>query len=340
MKAKSVWVWGCILALVVTLLPAGKVKAQEKAPTIWRMHAYMEGGQSYTARGLRHFAEGVAKHTGGRLKIEIYFSSALGYKSSEMLSCVRDGLVDIADVSIPMSEGEEPALGLSDLPQLYANYAEFYTVKDKVVRPFYNKALEKKWNQSMIWHYNFAWMNIFARKSIAKPEDFKGLKIRAVGKRDVQGFTGLGATPVALTTAEIYPSLQRGLVDAITTSCSSATELHLWEVASYMNIVRWYIVTSMITVNKDRFNKIPKDLQDAVFLAGREADEHMVKLVAGLENELYPVLEKNGMKYVYPTDALKKQLVDVARPLWDSWAKGAGPDGIEALANVKKSLGK
>ncbi len=66
----------------------------------------------------------------------------------------------------------------------------------------------------------------------------------------------------------------------------------------------------------------------------------MVKLVAGLENELYPVLEKNGMKYVYPTDALKKQLVDVARPLWDGWAKGVGPDGVEALANVKKSLGK
>ncbi len=336
-RMKSVWVWIFMSVLAAGLLCAGETEAQE---TIWRMHSNMQGGPSFNGMGYGYFAERVAKNSGGRLKVEVYFSSALGYKGSEMLSCVRDGLVDVAEISVPMSEGEEPALGLSDLPQLYNNFDDFYAVKNKVIRPFYGRAIEGKWNQLLLWHFNWPWMNIFSRKPIAKPEDFKGLKIRAIGKRDVMGMTALGAIPVALPTGEIYTSVQRGLCDAVLTSCASATELHLWQVCPYMNIVHWYLITGLVTVNKDRFNKLPKDLQEAVLLAGREADDYMVKLVADIEKEKYDLLEKNGMKYVYPNDPLKARMVEVARDLWEGWAKGAGPEGKEALAKVKAAVGK
>ncbi len=59
-----------------------------------------------------------------------------------------------------------------------------------------------------------AQMGGWFRKEIRKPEDFKGLRIRAAGLLG-QVYTRLGAVPQQLPAADIYPAMEKGTLDAV-----------------------------------------------------------------------------------------------------------------------------
>ena len=59
-----------------------------------------------------------------------------------------------------------------------------------------------------------AQMGGWFRKEINKPEDFKGLRIRAAGFLG-HVYTKLGATPQQIPGSDVYPALEKGTIDAV-----------------------------------------------------------------------------------------------------------------------------
>lgn len=59
-----------------------------------------------------------------------------------------------------------------------------------------------------------AQMGGWFRKEIRKPEDFKGLRIRAAGFLG-HVYAKLGATPQQIPASDIYPALEKGTIDAV-----------------------------------------------------------------------------------------------------------------------------
>lgn len=115
-------------------------------------------------------------------------------------------------------------------------------------------------------------------------DDIKGLKIRTAGE-DGKILTAMGASVVSLPPAEIYESVQRGVIDAYQWNTPAYDrQVHMHEVAKYMYVspVRQPTALTALIVNKDSWAALPDDLKAIVEAVNQEmAWENLTELVVG-----------------------------------------------------------
>jgi TRAP-type mannitol/chloroaromatic compound transport system substrate-binding protein len=100
------------------------------------------------------------------------------------------------------------------------------------------------------------------RKEINSVEDLQGLKMR------IPGFAGevlakLGASPTNIAPGELYTSLERGTIDALEwVGPSMDLRMGFHKIAPYY-YTGWHEPATELQflINKDSWNKLPKDLQ-------------------------------------------------------------------------------
>jgi TRAP-type C4-dicarboxylate transport system substrate-binding protein len=94
-----------------------------------------------------------------------------------------------------------------------------------------------------------------APKSI---DNLNGLRIIAPGKITASSVTKLGATPLTLTTAEIYESLQRGVADG------AAVTWTAYQIYKFVDVTRYHVdqalgsAAGMVLMAKKRYAALPE----------------------------------------------------------------------------------
>jgi TRAP-type mannitol/chloroaromatic compound transport system substrate-binding protein len=104
------------------------------------------------------------------------------------------------------------------------------------------------------------------RKPIEKPEDLKGLKMRIPGLAG-RVYKELGVNAMLLAPGDIFPSLERGVIDAAEfVGPYLDRQLGLHKVAKYYYTTGWHemATTSELVINKAAWAKLPPDLQAIV----------------------------------------------------------------------------
>ena len=122
---------------------------------------------------------------------------------------------------------------------------------------------------------------------------------------------------------EDYSSLQKGVIDAKTSAPQYIHIAKLYEVAKYYTVFHGIGSLYAFTINSDVYNKMPKDIQDALneelsATAQSISDKYVNKLY-----ELEPVLTDLGMEYYFLPSAER-----------DKWKALAYPGTLDALANA------
>jgi TRAP-type transport system periplasmic protein len=106
--------------------------------------------------------------------------------------------------------------------------------------------------------------NLFLNKKVEKPEDFKKLRIgTATAARALT--EGWGAAPVNLQMTDYYTAMERNTVDGISSSTltnwvSSGSQA----VTRYLALPGYFQSSGFIMMNLNTWNKLPKDLQQAI----------------------------------------------------------------------------
>jgi TRAP-type mannitol/chloroaromatic compound transport system substrate-binding protein len=116
------------------------------------------------------------------------------------------------------------------------------------------------------------------RKEIKSPADLNGLKMR------IGGFAGriiakLGAVPQQLAAGDIYPSLEKGTIDAAEwVGPYDDEKLGFVKVAKYYYYPGWWEGGAQphLLVNLEKWNQLPKNYQATVLSAARDAGVWMV----------------------------------------------------------------
>ena len=102
-------------------------------------------------------------------------------------------------------------------------------------------------------------------RPIRTVEDFAGLKLRTpISPIFVDMFKLMGASPVALAASELYTSLQTHLVDGQETPLITIESYRLSEVQKYLSITQHGWGGLWIVANMEKWNALPKDIQDVV----------------------------------------------------------------------------
>ncbi|MGH6672545.1 MAG: TRAP transporter substrate-binding protein [Xanthobacteraceae bacterium] len=107
--------------------------------------------------------------------------------------------------------------------------------------------------------------SVIARDPIRHLADFKGKKLRVLAAAMEQEMMNrLGATPVAMTLADVLPAIQQGTIDGALAAMTVYTTMHYWDASKYVTETGQPFIFSMAFLSKKWFDALPKNLQTIV----------------------------------------------------------------------------
>ena len=172
---------------------------------------------------------------------------------------------------------------------------------------------------------------LHSKKRIQTLEDFKGVKLRTAGAwAEIAG--GLGASTVILPGAEVYPALERGVIDATEWSSPSVN------VPSGFHKIAKYVImpgvhqpgaTQECVFNLDAWNRISEGDRELLKLAGKLGvldswARYAYKDIAALKE-----FDKAGNELVLLDDEFVSTANEAAN------ACGGGPGGGERVVQAR-----
>lgn len=228
------------------------------------------------------FIEEVEKYTNGRVKIEVYWADSL-LKGKEILSGVMNGIVDIGYIN-PAYFPQR--LLLNDMLASFPRGPIYYENVSELIKRVFEEVPELEnelevENQKILYRYAASPMSFASTKPMASFEDIKNKKIRAPSQWFLKQLQGAGAIPVSLPWEDAYMALETGTIDAVYTGLESINRMGLEEAAPHIfttNKYLWGGTIFLYTINKDKFNSLPEDIQSQLVEAGESAGRKYGKL--------------------------------------------------------------
>jgi len=121
----------------------------------------------------------------------------------------------------------------------------------------------------------------FLNEKVEHPSDFAGLKL-GDGAIMPSGITRLGGTPTTVSYAELYTSLEQGVIDGLIYGVPTVFGLGCDEVTTYVLNIPVAMGDINYIMNLDKFNSLPAHLQtlikEAAIEAELEADDYFIDM--------------------------------------------------------------
>ena len=221
-------------------------------------------------KALHMMREHVEAATDGKVTIEIFPNMQLGGEV-EMIKQVLTGSLDITSPSNAPLTNFVPALKIFDMPFLFRDEAHMI----KVLRgPVLQDIAEIVATSGirLLGVFNVGVRHIMSNKPVRTMDDLKGLKIRTMqSKYHMAAFNAFGANATPISYAELYSSLQTGVVDGAEAANTNYFEKKFYEVAPYWGQVGWTILTAPLIMSEKKFASLPSDVQQALLEGGNKA---------------------------------------------------------------------
>jgi len=327
------------LLLIIMVLCLVPNMAFAKKPIVLRWAQYTPAKPDQTGGVFDQFiADEVEKRTNGDVKIEIYWSGAMG-KPKELLGLISDGTIDMTSIPAGFYNASFPLwLAPNSIPFVMENTEEAWRSATMLPELVPGIQIEmKKLNLKCLYHQVLSPYQIFAREPIKTFEDLKGKKFCTWGDYLPRAFKAAGALGVSIFPAERYEALQRGVVDGVIWPLCLGQLTRSHEVAP--NVCLWNlgpIVGKGIYVNLDVWNKLPSDVQKIMLDVSAEANEMQRKQWDQWDDESRKILEADGA-FIHEIPASERQKwIDAQPDFVSEWIKNAEKKGLGKEARELK----
>ena len=276
----------------------------------------------------------VEKRSGGRLKVEYYWSGSL-VPAKETVSGLKTGVADIGFVNPSFEPGKLPLCLVAGLPVISHDYYSSALAFGELHKMPEIKAELDKYNIMYLGHTVNISVGFWTRRPVHSIAELKGKKIAGSGPHIVL-LKALGAVPLSIISTEIYEAMQKGTADGGLANPGYAGDYKWWDVAPYyFELLLGNNADIFTGINKDSWNKIPADLQKMFIDLREEAARQGHEIYqTNAENQLRTQVAKGAVTVSKPSAAdlalLEKTAKDV---VWVNWVKERGPAGQKVLDN-------
>lgn len=266
------------------------------------------------------FVPEVTKRVAARTKHKVEFIEGYGgsiVKVADTLEGVQSGIIDIGGYCFCFEPSNLPLHAF----QIMLPFGTMSPVKsvtltravyDKV--PFMSKVFEDKYNQVLLGLIadngynlgtNFEWKNV---------SDLRGRKLAGAGL-NLKWLEYAGAVPVQSSLPDAYTSMKTGVYDGWIMFPSGYVNFKLHEVGKFYTEIGFGAITwHGLTINKNRWARLPKDVQQILMEVGREYE----KRTGTVNEENYP----KQIEQLKSAGATVRQLPDAVRVDWANSLKG------------------
>lgn len=232
------------------------------------------------------------------------------------------GVVDITKVSSGLMESFSPEYGVFSLPYLFATVDEYYRVMDnpQVMEPVYQSTAAQGF-VGVGWYDSGARNFYMSKAPVKRIEDLRGKKIRVMqSETAIQTLKLLGASPIAMSQAEVYTSLQQGILDGAENNEFALTIARHGEVARYYTYDMHTRIPDILLMSTLTLEKLTPEQQRIVEAAikasiefekaawDKEIEKTRLAAVKDFNVEFYEIDKKPFQKAVQPIyDGLKNK---------------------------------
>lgn len=270
----------------------------------------------------------IEEETDGKVKINaIYGGGLLG--SDEALDGVRDGVADMGLIYPDNYPNRMFSYELFKLfPKAPDDFKGIYGIFEKAMKelPELNEVLERN-NQIPLLITTGLPIVFGSTTEMNNLSDIAGGDWRASSRWYLEAIKNMGANPVSVPFSDVYMSLETGVIDGVMTNFDGFHMMNFYETAP--NIILgtnlWWSAPFIHTINKDMWEKLPKDIQEDILRATEDAQKEFANVY---KSELEASIEEEkeagaNIKIADDEDMALFNDEELFQNLRDVWAKEA-----------------
>lgn len=310
------------------MLGAGAAGAAVDGPKVeWRLGTW--GKPRAFTTGLETVKDYVEKETGGNFTITIGYEAFGGPK--ELLDLLKVGAIEATTICSSYHPEKTPAYGVLDLP--------FLPITDADVQQRVHDAVHKHpailnefagWNAMPFMSGLLPQYEFIGRGEPPKTlEGWEGMRVRAIGGIGA-AMKKLGAVPTSVPATEVYTSLERGTVDAVSFPSTYAHGSYkTYEIGDWFtsNMAPGTQACPLL-FNIDAWKKLPEQYKK-VLTDARPVAYEALKAAYGKADAKFIPLFKKKLEFITYSDAEIDKFRKIgAKPVWDAWVKEREAQGI------------
>jgi TRAP-type C4-dicarboxylate transport system substrate-binding protein len=242
-------------------LALGAARAEDKTYVMKVTTPTINDGPHLLAK---NFAAAVERDSGGRIKSEVYPASQLG-SIPRQIEGVQFGAIQAAVIPPEFYVGVDERFEVMTAPGLVDSleHGQRIAGDPAVLKLMLGLGADKGLHGAGMFIVQPT--SLDSKSPLRHLADFKGKKIRVFASQfQTVAFYRLGATPVAMTLADVLPALQQGAIDGAIAGITVFSAFHYQDAAKYVTETNQPSIFLMLEISKKWYESLPPDLQQIV----------------------------------------------------------------------------
>jgi len=326
----------CVAALVVALYwLSAPATAAEGEPFVIKF-AHVVADDTPKGKGALLFQKLAHERLAGKVKVEVYPNSTLVGDADEM-QALLNGDVQMLAPSLSKFGQYTKKLQVFDLPFLFDDEA--------AVERFQKREMSRELLRSMaesgiygLAYWNNGLKQLSATQALRLPEDAAGLtfRIQPSAVLDAQ-FNAVGAKPVVLPFADVYKSLQGGVVQGAENPWSNIASQNMHKVQPFITESNHGVLNYMLVTSSKFWMSMPFAVRLELEGIILEVTQAVNREAAALnQRDRDRILASGSSKLITLTPEQRQAWREKMMPVWQAYEAEIGADVIRAALTVNR----
>jgi TRAP-type transport system periplasmic protein len=259
---------------------------------------------------LRDMGEKWRQASGGLVQVRV-IAGTLG-DEPELIRRMRIGQIDAAAVSTVGLGSIDLATQAMHIPLAFQSLDEMAHVLDQLA-PELEKVMEERGFVVLNW-VEVGWVYFFTTAPVEHPDDLRNLRM-FVWNTDAKSpeiWKSAGFRPVPLSTTDILPSLQTGMIHSVTAPPVIHLANQWFALTGYMTDMAWAPLSGATIVNRSAWEKIPVELRPRLKQIARETGEALRSEARRLERDAIRAMTERGLTVVALSPEARREWQELA----------------------------
>lgn len=327
-----------MIAAIGWIALAAPAAAQE---VTLRLHQFLPPQSTVPAEILTPWAQKVEADSGGRIRIEIYSSMALGGKPADLYDQAREGVVDLVYTLVGYTPGRFPRVEVFELPFMMTNAEAtsraYWTLHEEEMK-------DTDFRDTRIlatWVHGPGLIHVRG-DGIERLEDMQGRKLRGP-TRIINNMLGqLGAIPVGMPVPAVPEALSKGVIDGAVVPWEVTTALRIAELTDahtdFAGDHALYTAAFVLAMNRARYDSLPDDLKAIIDAnSGPEVSAMFGRIQQAADAAARDVAVQRGNRMITLDEAETQRWKDAAEPVIAEWIADMESKGIDGRALYERA---
>jgi TRAP-type transport system periplasmic protein len=322
---------GAVAALAI----AAGLTSAAAAQTELRLHTFVGPSHIIFTNILQPLAEAIEADSNGTLRLTLYPSMQLGGGAPELMRQAVEGTVDMVFTLPGYTSPQFPRTQMIELPGLSPDGLATTELMWTLLAGGY---LDPEFNGLRVmglWAADDA--GLYTRdRPIRTMDDIRGMLLRSPSAAQAGQIERLGGTPVAMPITELYPQLERGVIDGAMVPFTTILDFRMHEVANYYTLTGPVFGRSQFAVvmNEGSYTRLSDDHRAIIDRhTGIELSRRATQAYLDRADESVAFVRNAPGKEVIEFSAEEQaRVLEALAPIYGEWVAAMAAQGIDGRA--------